>query len=69
MSMYILKIISLLGGLALFLFGMDVMADSSCYLSIYFAGVSGILFYNIGSGILRAVGDSRRPLAFLVLSA
>ena len=47
----------------------DVMADSSCYLSIYFAGVSGILFYNIGSGILRAVGDSRRPLAFLVLSA
>ena len=47
----------------------DVMAESRCYLSIYFAGVSGILFYNIGSGILRAVGDSRRPLAFLILSA
>ena len=47
----------------------DVMADSHAYLSIYFAGVSGILFYNIGSGILRAVGDSRRPLIFLIISA
>ena len=47
----------------------DVMADSRRYLSIYFAGVSGVLFYNIGGGILRAVGDSRRPLIFLVISA
>ena len=47
----------------------DVMPDSGLYLSIYFAGVSGILFYNLGSGILRAVGDSRRPLFFLILSA
>ena len=47
----------------------DVMAESRCYLSIYFSGVAGILFYNIGSGILRAVGDSRRPLVFLIISA
>ena len=47
----------------------DVMESSHTYLSIYFAGVAGILFYNIGSGILRAVGDSRRPLIFLVVSA
>ena len=47
----------------------DVMADSSQYLAIYFAGVAGILFYNIGGGILRAVGDSRRPLYFLIVSA
>ena len=47
----------------------DVMPESGCYLSIYFGGISGILFYNLGSGILRAVGDSRRPLAFLILSA
>ena len=47
----------------------DVMADSSRYLAIYFAGVAGILFYNIGGGILRAVGDSRRPLYFLIVSA
>ncbi len=47
----------------------DVFGDSSLYLSIYFAGIAGILFYNLGSGILRAVGDSRRPLYFLILSA
>ena len=47
----------------------DVMPESSAYLSIYFAGISGILFYNLGSGILRAVGDSRRPLIFLIISA
>ena len=47
----------------------DVMAESHTYLSIYFAGISGVLFYNIGSGILRAVGDSRRPLVFLIVSA
>ena len=47
----------------------DVLPESGSYLSIYFAGIAGILFYNLGSGILRAVGDSRRPLAFLILSA
>ncbi len=47
----------------------DVFADSGTYLSIYFAGISGMLFYNLGSGVLRAVGDSRRPLFFLILSA
>ena len=47
----------------------DVLAESRTYLSIYFAGVSGILFYNIGSGILQAVGDSRHPLLFLIISA
>lgn len=47
----------------------DVVAQSRTYLSIYFAGVSGILFYNVGSGILQAVGDSRRPLIFLMISA
>ncbi len=47
----------------------DVMPESHAYLSIYFAGISGILFYNMGSGILKAVGDSRRPLLFLIVSA
>ena len=47
----------------------DVWEDARLYLTIYFWGVSGILFYNMGSGILRAVGDSRRPLLFLMLSA
>lgn len=47
----------------------DVMPQSHAYLAIYFAGVVGVLVYNMGSGILRAVGDSRRPLMFLIVSA
>ena len=47
----------------------DVWEDAKSYLTVYFAGISGILFYNMGSGVLRAVGDSRRPLLFLILSA
>lgn len=39
----------------------DVMDAASEYLTIYFAGISGLLVYNMGSGILRAVGDTRRP--------
>ncbi len=47
----------------------DVMPAASIYLKIYFAGISGLLIYNMGSGILRAVGDSKRPLYFLILSS
>lgn len=47
----------------------DVFPESTAYLSIYFSGITGLLFYNIGSGILRAVGDSRRPFYFLVVCA
>ncbi len=47
----------------------DVMNDASIYLRTYFAGIAGLLIYNIGSGILRAVGDTRRPLYFLVLTS
>ena len=47
----------------------DVMEGAVIYLKIYFAGVAGMMLYNIGSGILRAVGDSRRPLYFLIFSA
>jgi putative MATE family efflux protein len=47
----------------------DVMPEAVTYLRIYFGGISGLLFYNMGAGILRAVGDSRRPMIFLVFSA
>lgn len=47
----------------------DVFGEAATYLRIYFAGVSGLMLYNLGSGILRAVGDSRRPLYFLIFSA
>lgn len=39
------------------------------YLTIYFFGVSGLLFYNMGAGIMRAIGDSERPLYFLIVCA
>ena len=38
----------------------EVLPESTAYLSIYFSGITGLLIYNMGSGILRAVGDSRR---------
>lgn len=47
----------------------DVFPESSQYLRIYFAGVSGLMLYNMGSGILRAVGDSTRPLYILIVCA
>ena len=47
----------------------DVMGAASEYLRIYFWGISGMLLYNIGAGILRAVGDSTHPLYFLIFSA
>ncbi|MEA5040205.1 MAG: MATE family efflux transporter [Clostridiaceae bacterium] len=45
----------------------DVFGEAKTYLIIYFAGMLGLMLYNMGSGILRAVGDSRRPLYFLIL--
>lgn len=47
----------------------DVLPLSSEYLQIYFAGISGLLIYNMGSGILRSVGDTKRPLYFLCFSS
>ena len=47
----------------------EVYPEAQKYLTIYFAGVTGLLFYNMGAGILRAVGDSKRPFIFLVVSA
>ena len=47
----------------------DVFAEATLYLQIYIAGISGLLIYNMGSGILRAVGDSTRPLYFLILTS
>lgn len=47
----------------------DMMPEAVTYLRIYFAGIVGLMLYNMGAGILRAVGDSRRPLYFLIFSA
>ncbi len=47
----------------------NVFPESASYLTIYFAGMAGLMFYNMGAGILRAVGDSRRPFYYLVVAA
>ena len=46
----------------------DVLPLAVTYIRIYFCGMIPSLIYNIGSGILRAVGDSKRPLYFLIAS-
>ena len=48
---------------------MDVMSSSVLYLRIYFGGILSVMLYNMGSGILRAVGDSKNPLYFLIVSS
>ncbi len=39
------------------------------YITIYFFGIIFMVVYNLGSSILRAIGDSRRPLIFLIISS
>ena len=46
----------------------DVLEPALIYIRIYFIGMVPSLIYNVGSSILRAVGDSRRPLFFLIVS-
>ena len=47
----------------------NVLPESTAYLTIYFSGIMGLMLYNIGAGILRAVGDSKRPFYYLVVCA
>ena len=47
----------------------DVFHDASVYLRIYLGGIAGLLIFNMGSGVLRAVGDSTRPLYFLIFTS
>lgn len=46
----------------------DILASAALYLKVYFMGVIPSLLYNMGSGILRAVGDAKRPLMFLIFT-
>jgi putative MATE family efflux protein len=46
----------------------DVIDGSVLYIRIYFAGMPFMLVYNFGSAILRAVGDTRRPLYYLMIA-
>mgnify|MGYP000665363344 FL=1 len=46
----------------------DVIGQSALYMKIYFCGMPFFMLYNYGAAILRAVGDTKRPLIFLVIS-
>ena len=73
---------ALVGGIALIFVGLaasrpmlslmgtpdDVIDQAALYLRIYFVGAPSLLVYNFGAAILRAVGDTRRPLYFLTLA-
>lgn len=47
----------------------NVIEESITYFRIYFIGVSGVILYNTFSSILQALGDSFRPLIFLIISS
>ena len=46
----------------------DVIGQSTLYMRIYFCGMPFFMLYNYGAAILRAVGDTKRPLIFLIIS-
>lgn len=46
----------------------EIRGSSAVYLRIYFAGMIPMLVYNVGAGIIYAVGDSKNPLIYLALS-
>jgi len=46
----------------------DVIGQATLYMQIYFCGMPASMVYNFGASILRAIGDTRRPLVFLAIS-
>lgn len=68
----VLTIIAMLGAkpmLTLMNTPENIMNDALTYILIIYAGVGATMFYNMISGILRALGDSRTPLYFLIVSS
>ena len=75
--------ISIVGGAAIMVIGIlttnwslklvnvpeDIFAESRLYLQVCYLGMIPSILYNMGTGILRAVGDSRRPLYFLIAAS
>lgn len=46
----------------------EVLGLATLYLRIYFLGIIPTIVYNFGSAVMRAVGDTRRPLIFLIIA-
>ena len=47
----------------------ELLPDSQKYVKTYFAGVSSLILYNTACGIFQAIGDSKRPLCYLIISS
>lgn len=47
----------------------NIMGDALDYLNIIFGGLTATVFYNVLSGVMRALGDSKTPLIFLIVSS
>lgn len=47
----------------------EVQNSSILYLRVFFLGITALVIYNMGAGILRAVGDSKRPLYYLIAAS
>ena len=45
----------------------ELLAESTLYVRVYFSGLIFIFIYNMGAAILRAIGDSKRPLYYLII--
>ena len=46
----------------------DVIGQAALYLRLYFCGMPFFMLYNYGAAILRAVGDTKRPLMYLIIA-
>ena len=46
----------------------EVLEQAALYMRVYFLGMPFFMMYNYGAAVLRAVGDTRRPLVFLVIA-
>lgn len=67
----ILSLIGIIGApffLRIMLTPEDVLPQAVLYLRILFAGITSMMLYNFGSAVLRAIGDTKRPLYFLLLA-
>lgn len=81
-SLYTAMLTGLIGGIIMIFVGQvvsrpmlelmqtpdDVIELSSLYMKIYFMGMPGFMLYNFGAAILRAAGDTKRPLYYLFVS-
>ncbi len=75
-------LVSIVGGVLIGIFGFfmsriflswmscpaDVLDQAALYTKIYFLGLPALMIYNFGASILRAVGDTKRPMYFLIVS-